>query len=209
MFRQQCHEVDKLRDSNQRPAVKTESAINNSQQKSQLKLTRGKIQNIVLTANPRVDTIHKRRQKHSQTETMPLSLLALVALALLGDNVFGFQNHAIVSRGSNAAFLKPTISREIGSVQPGLPQSRLFIGGMEEFITGRDEKTRKAENDKYLAELQRRVDKINELEAEIEELDDDELIEKTQEFKERLKNGENLDGPLLEEAYAVVREAAW
>lgn len=80
---------------------------------------------------------------------------------------------------------------------------------MEEFLTGRDEKQRKADNDNYLAEQQKRVERINGLEPEIEDLDDDELVEKTQEFKERLKNGENMNESLLEEAFAVVREAAW
>ncbi|CAB9513768.1 Protein translocase subunit SecA [Seminavis robusta] len=85
----------------------------------------------------------------------------------------------------------------------------LFMGGMEDFLTGRDDKARKAENDEYIAELQKRVDKINNLEPEIEDLEDDELVAKTAEFRERLKKGEDINGPLLEEAYAVVREAAW
>ena len=83
------------------------------------------------------------------------------------------------------------------------------MGMMEQFITGRDDATRKAENDKYLSELQKRVDRINDLEPEIEDLGDDELQAKTDEFRERLKNGEDINGPLLEEAFAVVREAAW
>ena len=36
-----------------------------------------------------------------------------------------------------------------------------------------------------------------------------ELAAKTDEFRQRLKNGEDVNGPLLEEAFAVVREAAW
>lgn len=83
------------------------------------------------------------------------------------------------------------------------------MGKLEEFVTGRDDKQRKAENDSYLAGLQKRVDKINGLEAEIEELGDDELQAKTKEFQERLKKGEDINGPLLEESFAVVREAAW
>ena len=72
-----------------------------------------------------------------------------------------------------------------------------------------DEKTRKEDNDKYLAQLQGRVDRINGLEASIEDLGDDELQAKTAEFKKRLADGEDINGPLLEEAFAVVREAAW
>ena len=44
-----------------------------------------------------------------------------------------------------------------------------------------DEKTRKEDNDKYLAQLQGRVDRINGLEASIEDLGDDELQAKTAE----------------------------
>ena len=51
------------------------------------------------------------------------------------------------------------------------------------------------------------VDKIEALEPEISKLTDEQLKGKTDEFKERLKNGETLDD-LLVEAYAVVREAA-
>lgn len=51
------------------------------------------------------------------------------------------------------------------------------------------------------------VDKIELLEPEMEKLTDEELKNKTPEFKNRLKNGETLDD-ILPEAYAVVREAA-
>ncbi len=51
------------------------------------------------------------------------------------------------------------------------------------------------------------VDKIEALEPTYEKLSDAELKNKTNEFKNRLKNGETLDD-LLVEAYAVVREAA-
>jgi preprotein translocase subunit SecA len=51
------------------------------------------------------------------------------------------------------------------------------------------------------------VDKIEALEPTYEKLTDAELKSKTNEFKNRLKNGETLDD-LLVEAYAVVREAA-
>ena len=50
------------------------------------------------------------------------------------------------------------------------------------------------------------ADKIEALEPEIMKLSDDELRNKTIEFKNRLKNGETLDD-ILVEAYAVVREA--
>ncbi|MGN1196972.1 MAG: preprotein translocase subunit SecA [Acetatifactor sp.] len=51
------------------------------------------------------------------------------------------------------------------------------------------------------------VDKIEELRPSMQELSDEELRAKTNEFKKRLSDGETLDD-LLPEAYAVVREAA-
>ena len=51
------------------------------------------------------------------------------------------------------------------------------------------------------------VKKVNDLEAGIEKLSDEELKLKTDEFKNRLKNGETLDD-ILPEAFAVVREAS-
>jgi preprotein translocase subunit SecA len=80
---------------------------------------------------------------------------------------------------------------------------------MEKFVAGKDEATRSAASTKYLAEVQKRVDRINELEPTIEDLGDDELQAKSEEFKARLQKGEDINGPLLEEAFAVVREAAW
>ena len=52
------------------------------------------------------------------------------------------------------------------------------------------------------------ADRIEAMDAEMQQLSDEELRNKTQEFKERLANGETLDD-ILPEAYAVVREAAW
>jgi preprotein translocase subunit SecA len=51
------------------------------------------------------------------------------------------------------------------------------------------------------------VEEIEEFESKIETLSDDELKNKTKEFKERLKEGETLDD-ILPEAFAVVREAS-
>ena len=51
------------------------------------------------------------------------------------------------------------------------------------------------------------MDHIDALEPEMQKLSDEELKEKTKEFKERLAKGETLDD-LLPEAFAVVREAA-
>ena len=51
------------------------------------------------------------------------------------------------------------------------------------------------------------VDQIEALDAEMQKLTDEELRNKTREFKERLAEGETLDD-ILPEAYAVVREGA-
>ena len=52
------------------------------------------------------------------------------------------------------------------------------------------------------------ADKIEELEEEYSKLSDYELKAKTDEFKNRLENGETLDD-ILVEAYATAREAAF
>ena len=51
------------------------------------------------------------------------------------------------------------------------------------------------------------VDRIEAMDEEMQKLTDEELRDKTKEFKERLANGETLDD-LLPEAFATVREAA-
>ena len=52
------------------------------------------------------------------------------------------------------------------------------------------------------------ADKVMALEPEIEKLSDSELRAKTDEFKKRIADGEDLDS-LLPEAFAVMREASW
>ena len=65
----------------------------------------------------------------------------------------------------------------------------------------------KTSNERKLNEIQPLVQKINSLEQEIKKLSDQELKNKTQEFKTRIKNGENLN-KILPEAFACVREAS-
>ncbi len=60
-------------------------------------------------------------------------------------------------------------------------------------------------NDRLLKQYRRNVDAINALEAGIAALSDDELRNKTSQFKQRVQQGETLDA-LLPEAFAVVRE---
>lgn len=63
-------------------------------------------------------------------------------------------------------------------------------------------------SDRELKKIEPLVNKVMSLEDEMEKLSDNELKEKTEEFKNRIKNGETTDD-LLPEAFAVVREAAW
>jgi preprotein translocase subunit SecA len=63
------------------------------------------------------------------------------------------------------------------------------------------------DNAKDIKKLQKKVDLINNLEKDFKNLTDDELRNKTEEFKERYQKGETLDD-LLPEAFAVVREAS-
>ncbi len=61
-------------------------------------------------------------------------------------------------------------------------------------------------NDRLVKQLMTDVEKINQLEDKVSALSDDQLKEKTQEFRRRFDSGETLDA-LLSEAFAVVREA--
>ena len=63
-------------------------------------------------------------------------------------------------------------------------------------------------NDRQLKRMSRQVTRINELEPDFKALSDEALCAKTDEFRQRLVDGETLDG-LLPEAFAAVREAAW
>ena len=62
-------------------------------------------------------------------------------------------------------------------------------------------------NDRKVKATRPLVEKINALEPEFEALSDEGLIEKTQEFRQRIEGGESLDA-LLPEAFANCREAA-
>ncbi|MFA5009157.1 MAG: preprotein translocase subunit SecA [Candidatus Paceibacterota bacterium] len=62
-------------------------------------------------------------------------------------------------------------------------------------------------NEKYAKSVAPIVEKINSLEKDFQNLSAEELKNKTNEFKDRLKKGESLDN-LLPEAFASVREAA-
>lgn len=75
-----------------------------------------------------------------------------------------------------------------------------MIGGLLKKIFG-------TKNDREIKALTKEVEKINALESEYVKLSDEDLKNKTNIFKERLKNGETLDD-ILVEAFATVREAS-
>ena len=63
-------------------------------------------------------------------------------------------------------------------------------------------------SDRELKKIYPIADKIEKLEPAMQALSDAQLRAKTEEFKDRLANGQTLDD-ILPEAYAAVREAAW
>jgi len=74
--------------------------------------------------------------------------------------------------------------------------------GIEQYITS----IFGSSNARYVKKLQPRVDAINALEPGMQQLTDEQLRAKTDEFRERLRQGETLDD-LLIEAFAVCRES--
>jgi preprotein translocase subunit SecA len=62
-------------------------------------------------------------------------------------------------------------------------------------------------NDRELKRIRKIVNQVNDLEADFQALDDNQLKAKTDEFRSRLADGSSLD-QLLPEAFAAVREAA-
>ncbi|NRQ43237.1 preprotein translocase subunit SecA [Rheinheimera sp. YQF-2] len=62
-------------------------------------------------------------------------------------------------------------------------------------------------NDRFLKKLEKQVQQINALEAEFAALSDEQLQQKTAEFKQLLANGSSLDD-ILPQAFATVREAS-
>ena len=65
-----------------------------------------------------------------------------------------------------------------------------------------------SEEKRELNKLEKTADKVLALEPQISALSDDDLKHKTEEFRNRLKNGETLDD-IQVEAFAVAREAAY
>ncbi|WP_409227678.1 preprotein translocase subunit SecA [Gudongella sp. SC589] len=63
-------------------------------------------------------------------------------------------------------------------------------------------------SERELKKLDKTVEQILSLETEIQSLSDEALKNKTNEFKDRFRNGEGLN-EIMPEAFAVVREASW
>lgn len=76
----------------------------------------------------------------------------------------------------------------------------MFFGLFEKIFGSR--------NDRVLKNIQVMVDEINSFESNIKLKTDDQLVEQTEIFRKRLKNGETLED-ILPEAFATVREASW
>lgn len=64
-----------------------------------------------------------------------------------------------------------------------------------------------SKNDRTIRQLRKIANQVNALEAQYEQLSDDALRSKTEEFKQRLEKGTKLDD-LIPEAFATVREAS-
>ena len=62
-------------------------------------------------------------------------------------------------------------------------------------------------NDRIIKSFKQSVAKINELESDMQALSDEQLVQKTEEFKQRYQQGETLE-QMLVEAFAVCREAS-
>ena len=73
-------------------------------------------------------------------------------------------------------------------------------------ITGLVKKIFGSRNDRVVKKLRKIATKVNSLEDEIKTLNDADFPQKTEQLKERLKQGETLDD-ILPEAFALVREA--
>lgn len=142
---------------------------------------------------------------------MTIRFLALCCSASFLVDAFSSSASVKLFEGSSAFGVTTSSSKFSSDVSTisSRPNSNLRLGFMEEFLSDTDSSNREVENKQYLATLTSRVERINALETDIEDLSDDELVSKTDEFRLRLKNGEDINGKILEEAFAVVREAAW
>ena len=89
-----------------------------------------------------------------------------------------------------------------------IPQMGLF-DGLKKMVGGGDQSTVLAQNnEKQIKSYMKVVDQINSLESTYEALTNDELVSKTNIFRQKLQLGADLES-IIVEAFAVVREASW
>ncbi len=94
------------------------------------------------------------------------------------------------------------------ALSSAIPKSRsLMIGGLLRAPNAILRSVFGTSNDRLVKQMQATVDAINAIEPEVEALSDEALRGRTQQFRDRLKQGEKLDD-ILVEAFATVREAA-
>mmetsp|Transcript_26604 Transcript_26604/g.61109 ORF Transcript_26604/g.61109 Transcript_26604/m.61109 type:complete len:986 (+) Transcript_26604:251-3208(+) len=140
---------------------------------------------------------------------MAQMIMAQMSAVLLG---LVLASSSVAAFTSSSTPWNPTMKQQLFEISPSpmnIRPSALSMAVFDDILDGADASARSKENKQYLKTLSDRVDKINSLEPMIEELEDDELEAKTREFQKRLADGEDINGSLLEEAFAVVREAAW
>ena len=82
----------------------------------------------------------------------------------------------------------------------GYRRQELFVSIIDKIL--------RAGEGRMLRKLDRLASQVDALQEDFEALTDEELQAKTQEFKDRLEEGETLDD-ILVEAFATVREASW
>ena len=89
----------------------------------------------------------------------------------------------------------------------GVKIKKLWLNSAREVVMGLITKVFGTHSAREIKKIMPIVDKVMSYRAQMVELSDEQLKDKTTEFKDRLSKGETLDD-ILPEAYAVVREAA-